>query len=74
MNCKEDCECINNGKCNPENGSCKCTSGWKGIVCHIKNTGKCNCNDKQDCDPKIGICTCKAGYHGEHVRKILNEP
>ena len=32
-NCSNSCPCLNGAKCDPVNGSCTCTAGWKGLHC-----------------------------------------
>jgi len=33
-NCTNVCECTKHGKCQPDDGSCLCESGWTGPLCH----------------------------------------
>ena len=35
--CKETCQCLNDGSCNPEDGSCNCAHGWKGDICEARS-------------------------------------
>ena len=34
-NCRNSCPCLNGAKCDPVNGSCTCTRGWKGFHCDL---------------------------------------
>lgn len=73
--CKEKCNCKNNGACHPQTGQCTCSAGYVGDSCEIKCefgffgfncSQKCDCefNNSIKCDPVDGRCICKGPWSG----------
>lgn len=78
--CKEQCDCRNNGTCNPQSGQCRCSAGWTGEHCEQKCpfghfgfncAQKCDCNFNNSitCDAVDGRCICKSPWSGQYSQQ-----
>lgn len=64
----------NGASCNPSNGKCSCSKGWKGTHCeericadhmygnNCESTCECDKNTTRSCHPFTGKCDCNAGW------------
>eukprot|EP00057_Strongylocentrotus_purpuratus_P013953 XP_011668427.1 PREDICTED: multiple epidermal growth factor-like domains protein 10 [Strongylocentrotus purpuratus] len=73
-NCANQCQCQNNGVCNPATGKCTCKPGWKGEVCAVPCRrgrygqdcrSRCTCFNCASCNPVNGTCQCPEGFQGD---------
>ena len=71
--CQKSCMCQNGASCDPFDGKCICTRGWKGALCdetcspdrYGQNCGEvCRCQNGGSCHHISGECHCAAGYTG----------
>lgn len=76
--CKEKCNCLNSGACNPQTGQCTCSAGWQGDRCEKKcdfgvfgfncsQKCECNFNNSIACDAVDGHCLCKDPWTGKNI-------
>ncbi|VDO45390.1 unnamed protein product, partial [Onchocerca flexuosa] len=75
--CSQSCDCQNGATCDPDNGQCRCLSGYFGKQCEqscANNTYgphcqlNCDCG-KFQCDPETGKCDCPLGLHGPKCKQ-----
>eukprot|EP00959_Pyramimonas_sp_CCMP1952_P276896 5788201-Pyramimonas_sp.AAC.1 len=67
--------CSGHGICNRVFGECRCTIGWKGDGCSLRDLRRCNEKPDQksaslcdgDCDDERGLCYC----NGTHPHRPL---
>lgn len=64
----------NGAKCNPSDGSCSCSKGWKSVYCEdrvcpdhmygekCQLSCECDKNTTRSCHPYTGKCDCNAGW------------
>uniref|UniRef100_A0A3B3USG0 Platelet endothelial aggregation receptor 1 n=1 Tax=Poecilia latipinna TaxID=48699 RepID=A0A3B3USG0_9TELE len=73
--CNATCRCTNGAKCDPADGSCKCSAGWQGALCDqpcgMGSFGpgclkKCDCIHGSGCQATSGKCHCLPGWTGPH--------
>ncbi|XP_038078145.1 multiple epidermal growth factor-like domains protein 11 [Patiria miniata] len=73
-NCSLSCSCLNNGECNPVNGSCDCQPGWMGGHCERtcpngrygdRCITTCQCQNDGSCHPDTGGCLCPSNFAGD---------
>nr|CAD7267743.1 unnamed protein product [Timema shepardi] len=73
--CSQQCKCLNNAACNPQNGTCTCPAGYMGELCErrcesgwfgLECNQVCSCDDDNSigCDPATGSCLCKPEWRG----------
>lgn len=62
--CSKECDCKNNGSCNPQTGKCICERGWHGADCNTPcRPDKYGVNCNQDCP----ACVHGKNYlHGDY--------
>ncbi|XP_054857809.1 scavenger receptor class F member 1 [Eublepharis macularius] len=63
--CKENCLCFPNGKCDPASGECTCHPGRWGALCQFA----CQCGPHGHCNPTTGACHCKPGWWAPDCKK-----
>ncbi|KAF5900600.1 scavenger receptor class F member 1-like, partial [Clarias magur] len=56
--CRKQCLCHPNGRCDPVTGVCKCLPNYWGDLCQ----NSCKCGRHGRCDPIYGNCTCEKGW------------
>jgi multiple epidermal growth factor-like domains protein 10/11 len=75
VDCKLQCNCLNNSSCDPESGDCVCSRGWTGPDCSLPCPDSYygqGCKEKcikvsygnQTCDHVTGTYVCRPGYIG----------
>ncbi|XP_052073176.1 platelet endothelial aggregation receptor 1-like [Mytilus californianus] len=77
VQCKTQCNCTDNKKCDPIHG-CVCKTGFTGSECSnactsgtygVNCSKKCLCEHNAECYPVTGDCLCSAGWFGDHCTK-----